>query len=323
MPTTPARARKLIKRGEATPFWKLGIFCIRLNRESKEYTQPIVVGIDPGSKREGFTVKSCAHTYINIQANALEYVSSRVELKRTMRRKRRYRRCPYRKARLNRSTLRKSKIPPSIKARWDWKVKIVKTLSLIYPFKILIYEDIKVESKKNQKDWNKSFCPLETGKIYGFSKFREFGELNIVYGKDTFKLREKYKLTKIHNKLSNKFEAHCIDSWVMANSICEGRVDDKNILRLIPLRFYRRYLHVILPKKNNKRQKFGGTISSGIKRGTIVFHKKYGKTYIGGISKIGITLHSLETSLRVCRTAKIIDCKIISRNTCRFYMEKQ
>jgi hypothetical protein len=30
---------------------------------SREY-QPIAVGIDPGSKKEGFTIKSEAHTYL-------------------------------------------------------------------------------------------------------------------------------------------------------------------------------------------------------------------------------------------------------------------
>ena len=53
MPTTPARARKWIQSGRATPFWKGGIFCIRLNVEpSTREVQPIAVGIDPGSKRE-------------------------------------------------------------------------------------------------------------------------------------------------------------------------------------------------------------------------------------------------------------------------------
>lgn len=48
MPTTPPVARHLIKSGKATPFWSNGIFCIRLNYESTEYTQDICVGVDPG-----------------------------------------------------------------------------------------------------------------------------------------------------------------------------------------------------------------------------------------------------------------------------------
>jgi len=64
MPTKPSRARRWIKSGKATPFWKKGIFCVRLNVElSVRNSQPIAVGIDPGSKKEAFTVKSEAAVY--------------------------------------------------------------------------------------------------------------------------------------------------------------------------------------------------------------------------------------------------------------------
>jgi RRXRR protein len=75
MPTTPARARRWIKSGKATAFWKGGLFCIRLNAEpSAREIQPLAVGIDPGSKREGYSVLSAAHTYLNIQADARDGV---------------------------------------------------------------------------------------------------------------------------------------------------------------------------------------------------------------------------------------------------------
>lgn len=62
MPTKPSRARRWIREGKATPFWKKGVFCVRLNIEpSSKNMQSVVVGIDPGSKKEGFSVKSKAH----------------------------------------------------------------------------------------------------------------------------------------------------------------------------------------------------------------------------------------------------------------------
>ena len=36
MPLHAARARKLIKRGEATPYSDNGIYCIRLNKEPSD-----------------------------------------------------------------------------------------------------------------------------------------------------------------------------------------------------------------------------------------------------------------------------------------------
>jgi RRXRR protein len=42
MPTTPARAERWIKSGKATPFFRKGIFCVRLNVEpSARNLQPI------------------------------------------------------------------------------------------------------------------------------------------------------------------------------------------------------------------------------------------------------------------------------------------
>jgi RRXRR protein len=71
MPTTPSRARRWIKLGKATPLFKQGVFCVRLNQElSNRNTKPIAVVVDFESKREAFTVKSKSHTYLNIQAHA-------------------------------------------------------------------------------------------------------------------------------------------------------------------------------------------------------------------------------------------------------------
>ncbi len=64
MPTTPAKAKRWIKSGKTTPFFCKGIFCVHLNVEPlNRHTQPVAVGINPGAKREGYTIKSKAHTY--------------------------------------------------------------------------------------------------------------------------------------------------------------------------------------------------------------------------------------------------------------------
>jgi len=117
MPTTPSRARRWIKMGKATPFWKRGVFCVRLNVEpSARNTQPIAVGIDPGSKKEALTVKSEAHTYLNIQADAVTWVKDAVTVRGQMRRARRFRKTPCRHNRANRA---RGALPPSTKARWQ------------------------------------------------------------------------------------------------------------------------------------------------------------------------------------------------------------
>ena len=171
MPTSPKRARKMIESGKATPFWKKGVFCVRLNQEpSARNIQDIAVGVDPGSKREGFTVKSKAHTYLNVQTEAVDWVKKAVATRRVLRRNRRQRKTPYRKNRKNRA---RGGIPPSTKARWNWKLRIINWLKKMFPITIIVVEDIKAWSKKNQKKWNSSFSPLEVGKKWFYQEVRK------------------------------------------------------------------------------------------------------------------------------------------------------
>jgi len=146
MPTTPARARRWIKSGKATAFWEGGMFCVRLNVEPSDHVlQPIALGIDPGSKREGYSVISAAHTYLNIQAEARERVKDAEEESTRMRRTRRNRKTPCRKPRQNRRQSKK-KLPPSTRARWQWKLRLARFLCQSFPVSIVVVEDIKANS---------------------------------------------------------------------------------------------------------------------------------------------------------------------------------
>src|ERR1700681_1250179 len=103
MPTTPSRARRWVKSGKATHFWKGGIYCVRLNVEpSASQTQRIAAVIAPGPKKEGMVVASAAHTYLNMQVDARTGVQEAETDSTRMRRTRRGRTTPYRQPRQNR-----------------------------------------------------------------------------------------------------------------------------------------------------------------------------------------------------------------------------
>ena len=57
MPCHPARVRELVRSGRAVRRHDRGLFYIKLTDRADGATQPIAVGIDPGSKKEAFTVK--------------------------------------------------------------------------------------------------------------------------------------------------------------------------------------------------------------------------------------------------------------------------
>jgi hypothetical protein len=87
MPCTPATARHLFKSGKARPRRnKLGLFYVQLCYEQEPDNQPIVAGIDPGSKWEGFSVVGIKDTVLNLMVEAPNHVKDVVQTRRTMRR---------------------------------------------------------------------------------------------------------------------------------------------------------------------------------------------------------------------------------------------
>src|SRR3990167_3181851 len=179
MPTTSSRARRWIKSRKATPFWKKGVFCVRLNvKPSDNKKQEIAVGIDPGSKREAYTVKSESHTYLNILTETPDWVKDAVKTRSEMRRTRRNRKKPCRQPRWNRSNLTKNRIPPSTKARWQLKLNVCKWLKQIFLITNFIIEDIKAVTR-GKKRWDVSFSPLEVGKQWFYGEIRKLGTLHL------------------------------------------------------------------------------------------------------------------------------------------------
>ena len=313
MPMHAARARKLIKRGEATPYWDNGIYCIRLNKEpSDREIQDIVVGVDPGSKKEGFTLKSEKHTYLNVQADAHRKVGKKVEKCRELRRSRRSRKCPNRKNRTNRLA-NSERIPAGTRARWDWKLRILEWFSKLYPITHVCVEDIKARTIKRAKKWNTSFSPLEVGKEWFYTEIRKRWELRTLQGWQTKEIRDRLGLKKSSKKLSETFNAHCVDSWCLAHHVVGGlRVDNTDIFCISPIPIVRRQLHRQNPQKGGKRPRYGGTTWNGLVKNTLVRHVKHGLTRISGFGKKGVSLYSL-SGKRVCQNAKISDCKILTR----------
>ena len=275
MPLHASRARKLVKRGEATPYWSNGIYSIRLNKEpSDRETQEIAVGVDPGSKKEGFTVKSKTHTYLNVQADAHNKVGKKVEKRSQLRRSRRSRKCPNRKNRMNRLA-NKERIPAGTRARWDWKLRILDWLSKLYPITHVCVEDIKARTIERANKWNTSFSPLEVGKQWFYTEIQKHWELLTLQGYETKELRDRLGLKKSNQKLSETFNAHCVDSWCLAYHTIGGKdtVDNTDIFCIAPIPIRRRCLHRENPQKRGKRPRYGGTVlSKGLIKNTLVRH---------------------------------------------------
>jgi hypothetical protein len=82
-------------------------------------------------------------------------------------------------------------------------------------------------------------------------------------------------------------------------------------LCIMPFTWHHRQLHRFQPEKEGKRKPYGGTLSQGIKRGTLVKHPKWGKVTVGGTRDGKLSLHDPETNKRLTQTARVVDCKLI------------
>ena len=315
MPTKPSRVRRWIKSGKATPFWNNGIFCVRLNVDPSDTEfQDIAVGIDPGSKKEGVTVKSEKHTYLNVQAEAHSKVDKKVEKRRELRRGRRSRKCPNRKNRTNRNA-GKAKLPAGTRARWDWKLRILEWLSKLYPVTHVCVEDIKAHTIERAKKWNQAFSPLEVGKQWFYTEIRKQWQLLTLQGWQTKEIRDRLGLKKSSEKKSETFAAHCVDSWCLAHHVVGGCIlDNTDLFCISPIPIVRRQLHRQNPEKGGKRPRYGGTVlGDGLMKNTLIKHVKYGLTRLAGVNAKGrYSIYTLD-GIRLTTHAKRNAFKVLTR----------
>ena len=319
MPCSPKRARKLIERREATPYWSHGVFCIRLNREpSARHKQAVVVGVDPGSKREGFSARSAAHDLLNIDADAKDWVGAKLQARRILRRNRRSRKTPCRSPKRSREN--HERVPAGTRARWEWKLRVLEWLATLYPVTDVVVEDVTAAPRKGARKWNASFSPLEAGKRWFYARIEERWQLRTLQGHETAGLRNEYGLKKTNCKTSERWDAHCVDAWTLAESLlATGRPPEHNrIVRITPIQRQRRCLHRANASRGGQRRPYGGTNKGGLKTGTLVAHQRYGLCYTGGAAGGRISLHNLETGKRLCQHARITDCRPRSPLTWRF-----
>lgn len=128
------------------------------------------------------------------------------------------------------------------------------------------------------------FSPLEVGKKWFYSELCYLANLETRTGNDTYEMRCVLGLKKSKNKLSNNFDAHCVDSRVLANWYVGRHLnpDNTNLIEIVPMEFHRRQLQRLQHPVGSVRSRYGGTRSNSLKRGSLVKHSKYGLTYVGG-----------------------------------------
>ena len=294
MPTKASRARRWIREGKAKPVrTKLGIFAVQLTREpSGRDKQPIVLGIDPGSKYTGMAVASAKATLYSYNLELPDNIKDRVAKRRELRRNRRYRKCRQRKCRfLNRMG---HKIAPSILARKQLELCIAQELAKVYPISEIKVEDVAFDHRT--KKYGKNFSQVEIGKNWLIAELSKIAPTTTAKGWQTAQRRKELGLKKTSDKAARVPEAHVTD----AIALCSLALGDINLTPfpfdvITRPKYSRRKLHMEQPAKGGVRRQYGGTTTPFVfRKGDYVEATQGNKTVRGWVS--GYTKNKISVS---------------------------
>lgn len=149
MPTTPRKARLLLKEGKAKIFGR-DPFTIQLLYGTRGYTQPITLGIDAGYKTVGYSAVTEKEELIGGELELLENVSSLLTERRKYRRTRRNR-LRHRPPRFDNRRRPDGWLPPSIQHKLDAHIKLVERLKSRLPITKIVVEVAKFDTQKINK----------------------------------------------------------------------------------------------------------------------------------------------------------------------------
>ncbi|MCL6557509.1 MAG: RRXRR domain-containing protein [Firmicutes bacterium] len=284
MPTTPAKARKMMKDGLAKPRRnKLGLFYIQMLRPVGTKTQFMAVAVDPGAKYDGVSVASQRQVELKAVVFLSDGVPNKMEARKNLRRARRYRKTPRRPARFNNRKRKGYWLTPTQRSKVETRLKVVRELCKIYPVELIITEDVHYNHYKYRD--GRYFSIVEIGKTLTYREYGKLAELKLVEVSDTNTWRIKFDIEKRTDKKWEQVpETHANNAVAILMGVtgCDNTEVPFYVWR--KLQYTRRSLHRQNPQKDGKRPRFGGTANGGFfRKGDWVEAEKAGKTYRGWV----------------------------------------
>lgn len=262
MPMRWGRANEKVKLGKARfrLHRKLGIKYLELLEMPSGFdVQKIVLGIDPGSHFDGFSIVSEQQHHENFELIHNKNIKKRMDKRRKFRKTRRSN-LRNRPARFDSRT--KKQIVPTIRSMYDFRTNTIDKFCQLYPISTCVIEDVRYNHFRNHLGKGYNFSQAERGKsvLYKYLKLRF--DLLIVRGYNTSKKRTDIfgSESKNSNKASKTFNAHCIDSFVLSTMSLLNIPSINKKLRLIAkIWFNKRELYQekkLYSTKTNPNQSF-------------------------------------------------------------------
>lgn len=132
MPTTPRRARLWLKARRARVV-RREPFTIQLRFQTTNYRQPVMVGVDTGSKMVGLAALANGETLFQAEVQLRTDISAKLTQRRSYRQARRGRKTRYRAPRFANRRRRAGWLPPSVSSKLAAMLKAVQLVATLLP----------------------------------------------------------------------------------------------------------------------------------------------------------------------------------------------
>lgn len=172
MPTKRyGKVRHLLKDGQAVVV-RRDPFTIRLTYDSGKHTQPVSLGVDAGSKHIGLSATTERKELLSAQVDLRQDISKLLTARRETRCSRRNRKTRYRKPRFQNRVHSRQKgwLAPSVQAKCDTHVKVVKDVCGILPVTAITVEMAPFDTQKLKADIFGMKAPSGTDYQHGESE---------------------------------------------------------------------------------------------------------------------------------------------------------
>jgi|LSQX01.1.fsa_nt_gb N6-L-threonylcarbamoyladenine synthase len=216
MPTTPCKARKLLKQGKAKVV-KREPFTIQLLYATGETKQNITLGVDAGSKIIGLSATTDKQELFSAEVELRNDIVKLLATRRELRRSRRNRKTRYRKHRFNNRKKEEGWLAPSIEHKIQTHLNVISKIHRILPISKIIVEvaSFDIQKIKNPDIEGEQY---QQGEQLGFWNVREY-----VLWRDGYKCQGKKgcknKILNVHHIESRKTGGNAPNNLI---TLCEG-----------------------------------------------------------------------------------------------------
>ena len=209
MPTENHRMVRLLLKEHKAKVVRRTPFTIKLLVKTKEYTQPITLGVDAGSKTIGLSASTEKRELFAAEVKPRNYIVNNLSTRRQFRRARRNRKTRYRAPRFNNRVHSKHKgwLAPSVEAKIQEHITSIKRVCKILPISNVIVETAEFDLQLIKAI--EAGLPTPSGEDYqrgeqlGFYNVRQY-----IFWRDNYKCR----CCGVSHGDGIKFEVHHLES---------------------------------------------------------------------------------------------------------------